>query len=103
MNLAVLSRRRVQAAGLGQENALVSKSVNCLASMNEIGANGPLTGIALLCGEREPAAFGGVPGMLVSVFLPQPPPADFVMSVTLYQQGAKSYGPPVLCTGADGC
>ena len=80
-----------------------SKSVNCLATMNEIGTNGPLTGIALFCGEREPAAFGGVPGMLVSVFLPQPAPPDFVMSVTLYQQGAKAYGAPRLCTGADGC
>jgi hypothetical protein len=80
-----------------------SKSVNCLATMNEIGTNGPLTGIALFCGEREPASFGGVPGTLVSVFLPQPPPPDFVMSVTLYQQGAKAYGAPRLCTGADGC
>jgi hypothetical protein len=80
-----------------------SKSVNCLTSMNEIGTNFFPTGITLFCGEREPSAFGGVPGMLVSVFLPQPAPADFVMSVTLYQQGAQHYGAPALCTGADGC
>jgi hypothetical protein len=80
-----------------------SKSVNCLATMNEIGADFPLNGIALFCGERQPAAFGNVPGMLVSVFLPQPASPDFVMSVTLWQQGAKSYGAPVLCTGDDGC
>jgi len=78
-----------------------SKSVNCLATLNETNIF-PLPN-ALFCGEREPAAFGGVPGMLVSVFLPQPVSPDFVLSVTLYQQGAKSYGTPVLCTGADGC
>lgn len=80
-----------------------SKSGNCLISLNEIGTNFFPTGITVFCGEREPSAFGGVPGILVSVFLPQPVPPDFVMSVTLYQQGAKAYGPSVLCTGADGC
>jgi len=80
-----------------------SKSVNCLASLNEIGTNAFPTGITLFCGEREPAAFGGVPGMLVSVFFPQPPPSNLVLSVTLYQKGAKKYGTPVLCTGNDGC
>jgi hypothetical protein len=80
-----------------------SKSVNCLTTLNEMGTNFFPTGITVFCGEREPSAFGGVPGMLVSVFLPQPAPPDFVVSVTLYQQGAKKYGAPVLCTGADGC
>jgi hypothetical protein len=78
-----------------------SKSVNCLATFNE--TNNVLPGTTLFCGEREPAAFGGVPGMLVSVFFTQPVSPDFVMSVTLYQQGAKNYGVPVLCNGADGC
>ncbi len=78
-----------------------SKSVNCLAAFNE--TNNVQSGTSLFCGEREPAAFGGTPGMLVSVFFSQPVTPDFVMSVTLYQQGAKSYGAPVLCTGADGC
>lgn len=78
-----------------------SKSVNCLATLNETNIF-PVPN-ALFCGEREPAAFGGVPGMLISVFLPQPVNPDFVLSVTLYQQGAKSYGAPVLCTSADGC
>jgi hypothetical protein len=80
-----------------------SKSVNCLASLNEIGTNAFPTGITLFCGEREPAAFGGVPGMLVSVFFPQPAPSALVLSVTLYQKGANKYGTPVLCTGNDGC
>lgn len=80
-----------------------SKSVNCLATMNEIGTNAFPTGITVFCGERQPSGFGGVPGMLVSVFFPQPPPADLVLSITLYQQGAKRYGAPVLCTANDGC
>lgn len=80
-----------------------SKSVNCLATMNEIGTNAFPTGITVFCGEREPFAFGGVPGMLVSVFFPQPAPSDLVLSITLYQQGARKYGPPVLCNANDGC
>lgn len=78
-----------------------SNSVKCLATFNE--TNNVQAGTSLFCGEREPAAFGGTPGMLVSVFFSQPVTPDFVMSVTLYQDGAKHYGPPVLCTGADGC
>ena len=80
-----------------------SKSVNCLTSLNEIGTNAFPTGITVFCGEREPSAFGGVPGMLVSVFFPQTPPPDLVLSVTLFQKGAKKYGAPVLCTANDGC
>jgi hypothetical protein len=80
-----------------------SKSGNCLTSLHEINTNFYPTGITVFCAEREPSAFGGVPGILVSVFLPQPAPPDFAVSVTLYQQGAKSYGNPVLCSGADGC
>ena len=79
-----------------------SRSPKCLASLND--TTYVALGTVLFCAEREPLAFGGVPGVLVSVFFPQPvPPAGFFMSVTLYQQGASSYGPPVLCTAADGC
>jgi hypothetical protein len=78
-----------------------SRSVNCLATLNE--SNNAVPGIVLFCGEREPAAFGEVPGMLVSVFFPTPVPPDLVLSVTLYQQGARKYGTPVLCTANDGC
>jgi hypothetical protein len=80
-----------------------SKSVNCLATFNEILTSDPLTGMTMFCGEREPFAFGGTPGMLVSVFFPQPPPQELQLSITLYQQGARSYGAPVLCTGNQGC
>jgi len=80
-----------------------SKSVNCLTSLNEIGTNIPLPGIVMFCGEREPSGFGNVPGVLVSIFFPQTPAPDLVMSVTLYQQGARRYGTPVLCNGNSGC
>ena len=78
-----------------------SRSVKCLATLGETNIF-PVPN-AMFCGEREPAAFGGEPGMLISVFLPQPVSPDFVLSVTLYQQGAKRYGTPVLCKGSDGC
>ena len=78
-----------------------SKSVNCLVTFNE--SNNAVPGMVAFCGEREPAAFGSVPGVMVSVFFPQPVPPDLVLSVTLYQQGARRYGAPVLCTAADGC
>lgn len=80
-----------------------SKSVNCLTSMNEILTDITPTSITVFCGERQPVAFGNVPGILVSVFFTQPPPSDFTMSLTLYQQGAKKYAPPVLCTADQGC
>lgn len=80
-----------------------SKSVNCLATLNEIKTNVYPTGITLFCGEREPSAFGSTPGVLVSVFFTQPAPPDLALSLTLYQQGAKFYGEPVLCNGNDGC
>lgn len=80
-----------------------SKSVNCLTSLNEIGTNIPLPGIVMFCGEREPSGFGNVPGVLVSIFFPQTPAPDLVVSVTLYQQGARRYGIPVLCNGNSGC
>ena len=80
-----------------------SKSVNCLTSLNEIGTNIPLPGLVVFCGEREPSSFGNVPGVLVSVFFPQTPAPDLVMSVTLYQQGARRYGTPVFCNGNSGC
>jgi len=78
-----------------------SRSPNCLATLNE--TNAFAFGIVLFCGEREPAGLGGTPGVLISAFFPQPVPPGFVLSLTLYQQGATSYGAPLLCTAATGC
>lgn len=79
------------------------KSHDCLTSLNEIRTNAYPTAITMFCGEREPFGFGGVPGMLISIFFPQTPAADLSVGVTLYQKGARSYGVPVLCTANDGC
>lgn len=62
-----------------------NKSANCLATLNEIRSNSWPAGVSIYCAEREPFAFRGVPGMLVSVFFSQPAPTDFAVSVTLYQ------------------
>jgi len=78
-----------------------SASAHCLVTLSE--ANFFPTPNAVFCAPRQPAAFGGITGILVSVFLPQPAAADFFLSVTLWQEGATRYGAPVLCTSADGC
>jgi len=80
-----------------------SKSHDCLTSLNEIRTDAYPTQITMFCGEREPSGFGGTPGMLISIFFPQTPPADLSVGVTLYQKGARHYGTPVLCTANDGC
>jgi len=80
-----------------------SRSTHCLASLNEIRTNVWPVGITLFCAEREPFAFGNAPGMLVSVIFTQPAPPDLAVGVTLYQQDAKAYAAPVLCTAKEGC
>jgi hypothetical protein len=59
--------------------------------------------VATFCAEREPAGFDGVPGILISVFFPQTVIPNFYLSVNLYQEGAESYGAPVLCNASKGC
>jgi hypothetical protein len=60
-------------------------------------------GIVTFCGEREPSGFGGKPGIFVSIFFPMPVVSNLSMQITVQQEGAKEYGTPVLCTGANGC
>jgi hypothetical protein len=79
-----------------------SNSPNCLVSLNE--TNSVALGTVAFCSLRTPASFGGVPGVWVSVFFPQPPASpDFVVTATVYQQGATHYGAPVLCNASGGC
>lgn len=80
-----------------------SASVNCQASLNEIFTNASPAGITMFCAKRQPSAFGGSPGILISIFFLQSPPPDLTVDVTLYQKGARTYGAPVLCTSLDGC
>jgi hypothetical protein len=76
-----------------------SMSPNCLATLND--TNNFAFGTVLFCGNRQPS--GSRPGVLVSIFFPEPVVPDMTMTVTLYQQGAIKYGAPVLCTGSQGC
>lgn len=75
-----------------------SASPNCLATLGETTyvADGTL----MFCAPRQPVGLGR--GVLVSVFYPQPPPSGLFLSVTLFQEGAKGYAPPVLCD-VSGC
>ncbi len=77
-----------------------STSGDCLSTLNDTNTF-PFPN-ALFCGDRTPSAFGGVPGVTVSIFLPQPATPGFAVRATLYQRGAKTYGAPVLCN-TDGC
>jgi hypothetical protein len=75
-----------------------SLSANCLTTMGDTSF--VATGTIVFCAPREPAGLGK--GVLVSVFYPQPPSEGLTLTMTLWQQGAKGYGAPVLCT-VDGC
>jgi hypothetical protein len=70
----------------------------CLATYSE--TNFAAVPRFLFCAPRF--AFGQQ-GVLVSVFLTSPPNGDLILDVTVYQQGATQYAPPVLCRSSDGC
>jgi len=78
-----------------------SQSPKCLVTMND--TNNFAYGTVLFCGERAPSGFGGIPGIWISIFFPEPVVPNLVMEVTVKQEGARYYGSPVLCTGANGC
>jgi hypothetical protein len=78
-----------------------STSQHCLATLND--TNFAPFGTILFCAPREPSGFGSVPGVLVSVFFPEPPTIDITLTVTVYQEGSEKYGTPVLCRNQDGC
>jgi hypothetical protein len=37
----------------------------------------------MFCALRQPSAFGGTPGILISIFFNQTPPADLLIDLTL--------------------
>jgi hypothetical protein len=78
-----------------------SSSRNCLATLND--TNTVAVGTVTFCALRVDQSLGGVSGVLVSVFFPQPPSPGLTLSVTVHQDGARRYGLPVLCTEANGC
>lgn len=70
----------------------------CLATYNE--TNFAAVPNLLFCAPRF--AFGQK-GIVVAVFISSQPVGPFVVDVTVYQQGAMQYAPPVLCRISDGC
>ena len=75
-----------------------SLNQDCLATFAE--SNAPIAGATMFCAPREPAGLGK--GLLISIFLPETPPTEFVYIVTVFQEGALSYGIPVL-RNVEGC
>jgi hypothetical protein len=71
-----------------------SASPNCLVTMNE--SNFAVPGMSVFC---SPRTFNEQNGVVVSVFFPWPPPVDFFLDVTLYQEQAAGYASPVLYSG----
>ena len=68
-----------------------SLSRNCLVTLAE--TNFVRRGWVVFCAPRN---FLGHKGVLVSVFMNDPPPPDLIIAVTVYQERAHGYGPPVL-------
>lgn len=80
---------------------LTGSDGNCLASFNE--SNNATSGTTMYCGVRQPSLFGGLPGVMVTIFFPGPIPDPLILNVVVHQDGAKHYGAPVICLPADGC
>ena len=72
-----------------------SPSRKCLVTLAE--ANDPNNVRSVFCGPR---IHEGVNGLLVSVFFFEPVSPDLVLAVTVYQEFASEYGPPVVYTGS---
>jgi hypothetical protein len=74
---------------------------NCLASFNE--SNNATAGTTMYCGVRQPSLYGGLPGIMLTIFFPGPVPDPLVLDIVVHQDGAKHYGAPVVCLSSDGC
>lgn len=70
----------------------------CLATLAETNFAG--VPALLFCHPR--IAFGQS-GVTVRVFFTAPPEPGLVLNLTLFQEGAKHYQQPVMCTADDGC
>lgn len=65
-------------------------SAQCLITLAE--TNFPTPGTTTFCGVR---VMNGVPGVVISIFMPEVPPADTIWIVNVYQDRARGYGSPV--------
>jgi hypothetical protein len=79
-----------------------SQDSRCLATLNEL--SGPLPR-ALFCAPRNPTIDGVHPveGVWLHVFFEEDLGEDVFLSVNLYQEGSRFFGPPVRCEAAEGC
>jgi hypothetical protein len=80
---------------------LTRSAGNCLASFNE--SNNATAGTTMYCGVRQPSLYGGLPGIMLTIFFPGPVPDPLVLDIVVHQDGAKRYGAPVVCLSSDGC
>lgn len=77
-----------------------SGSVKCLVSMNE--TTFVESGAQLFCGQRTSPTYG--PGILITInYFSQPVPPEYGTSLTIWQQGARYYGNPIMCEAAGAC
>ena len=67
-----------------------SLSTSCLVTLSE--TNFAVPGLSVFC---APRVHQGRKGLLFSVFPPQPFPTGLILSATVWQENARSYGPPV--------
>jgi len=84
--------------GSGQVRAFIrtdSSSPKCLVTLKE-SANAPLTGTTVYCGARN---YLGSDGILISIFATSPLPASVYYALTVYQESAQQYAPPVFYPG----
>ena len=80
---------------------LTRSTGNCLASFNE--SNNATAGTTMYCGVRQPSLYGGLPGIMLTIFFPGPVPDPLILDIVVHQDGAKHYGAPVVCLSSDGC
>ncbi len=80
---------------------LTRSTGNCIASFAE--SNNATAGTTMYCGVRQPSLFGGLPGLMLTIFFPGPVPDPLVLDIVVHQDGAKRYGAPVVCLSSDGC
>lgn len=73
-----------------------SRSVKCLATMNE--TTFATMGSVFFCGERDSPIYGS--GVMITILYPAAAPSNYATSLTVWQAGARQYGPPVVCTTA---
>jgi hypothetical protein len=71
-----------------------SSSLVCLVTLAE--SDSAVPGTTVYCGRR---VVEGVAGVNIHIFYPDDLPDHFLVTLTLYQDGAKRYGEPVLYTG----